>query len=108
MTSSSKPPILSDWSRIRERARQALDRGELEWAEQRLARGELDLPELTENLLIYQAELELQNVELREAQAAVEHIANRYTALFYGVPPPILVVDRHGLILMANHAAGDL
>ncbi|QGU33855.1 response regulator [Thermochromatium tepidum] len=108
MTSSSKPPILSDWSRIRERARQALDRGELEWAEQRLARGELDLPELTENLLIYQAELELQNVELREAQAAVEHIANRYTALFYGVPLPILVVDRHGLILMANHAADRL
>ncbi|MGQ9659287.1 MAG: response regulator [Thermochromatium sp.] len=108
MTSSSKPPISSDWSRVRARARQALDRGDLEWAKQRLERGEIDPSELTENLLIYQAELELQNIELRETQSAVERIANRYTALFYGVPQPILVVDRHGLILMANHAADRL
>ncbi|MCK7575149.1 MAG: response regulator [Chromatiales bacterium] len=108
MTSPSKPPTLSDWPRVHTRARQALDRGDLEWAERRLARGEIDLPELTENLLIYQAELELQNIELRDTQAAVERIANRYTALFYGVPQPILVVDRHGLILMANHAGDRL
>ena len=108
MTSSSKPPTSSDWPRVQARARQALDRGDLEWAERRLARGEIDLSELTENLLIYQAELELQNIELHEAQTAVERIANRYTALFYGVPQPILVVDRHGLILMANHAGDRL
>ncbi|BCU05919.1 response regulator [Allochromatium tepidum] len=108
MTSSSKPPTSSDWPRVRVCARQALDRGDLEWAERRLARGEIDLSELTENLLIYQAELELQNIELRDTQAAVERIANRYTALFYGVPQPILVVDRHGLILMANHAGDRL
>ncbi|ADC63530.1 response regulator [Allochromatium vinosum] len=108
MTSPPKPPTSSDWPRVRARARQALDRGDLEWAERRLARGEIDLPELTENLLIYQAELELQNIELRDTQAAVERIANRYTALFYGVPQPILVVDRHGLILMANHAGDRL
>jgi two-component system, sensor histidine kinase and response regulator len=108
MTSPPKPPTPSDWPRVHTRARQALDRGDLEWAERRLARGEIDLPELTENLLIYQAELELQNIELRDTQAAVERIANRYTALFYGVPQPILVVDRHGLILMANHAGDRL
>jgi two-component system, sensor histidine kinase and response regulator len=108
MTSSPEKHTLSTLPEVRARARQALDRGDLEWAERRLARGEIDLSELTENLLIYQAELELQNIELRETQAAVERIANRYTALFYGLPQPILVVDRNGLILMANHAADRL
>ena len=108
MTSPPEKLLLSNLPEVRARARRALDRGDLEWAERRLARGEIDLSELTENLLIYQAELELQNIELREAQSAVERIANRYTALFYGLPQPILVVDRHGLILMANHASDRL
>ncbi|MTW22423.1 response regulator [Allochromatium palmeri] len=108
MTSPPEKHIVSTLPEVHARARRALDRGDLEWAERRLARGEIDLSELTENLLIYQAELELQNIELREAQSAVERIANRYTALFYGLPQPILVVDRHGLILMANHAADRL
>jgi two-component system, sensor histidine kinase and response regulator len=108
MTSPPQKHTLSTLPEVQARARRALDRGDLEWAERRLARGEIDLSELTENLLIYQAELELQNIELREAQSAVERIANRYTALFYGLPQPILVVDRHGLILMANHAADRL
>ncbi len=68
----------------------------------------MGLSELTENLLIYQTELELQNRELRATQAAVEQIANRYAALFYGIPQPALVVEQHGAILMSNHAADRL
>ena len=108
MTAHANTPKPSELPEVRARARKALDRGDLEWAERRLARGEIGLSELTENLLIYQAELELQNIELRETQAAVERIANRYSALFYGVPQPILVVDRHGLILVSNHAGDRL
>ncbi|QIK37892.1 response regulator [Caldichromatium japonicum] len=93
---------------IESRARQSLEQGNFDWVGQSLAEGELSLSELSENLLIYQAELELQNRELRETQGAIERIANRYTALFYGIPQPVLVIDRHGTILMSNYAADRL
>ena len=95
----------ADARSIRERARQALERGDFEWAGQRLAEGEIELAELTENLRVYQAELELQNAELRVTQSKAERMATRFTALFFGIPQPVLVVDRRGLILEANQQA---
>ncbi len=93
---------------IRTRARQALDRGDFEWAQKGLENGEIDLADLTENLRIYQAELELQNAELRTAQISAERMATRYATLFSSVPQAMLVIDRSGLILEANREANRL
>ncbi|MBK1640785.1 histidine kinase [Chromatium okenii] len=107
---TTKPPSNTNKpsDHIQARARQALERGEFGWLEQELTDGELNLAKLNENLLIYQTELELQNAELRITQAAAERTANRYTVLFEAIPQPILVVERSGLILMANAAANRL
>ncbi|MBK1718179.1 response regulator [Thiocystis violacea] len=102
VTNSAESPAT-----IRERARRALERGDFDWAEKQVA-GDLDLAELTENLRIYQVELELQNAELRVTQSAAERMATRYTTLFFGIPQAVLVVDRHGLILEANQEAARL
>ncbi|MBK1693172.1 histidine kinase [Chromatium weissei] len=93
---------------IQARARLALERGNFDWIGKDITPGEIDLVELNENLRIYQAELELQNAELRVTQAAAERTANRYTVLFSAIPQPVLVVERGGLILMANEAANQL
>ncbi len=106
--SASPTDPLSDSSKIRARARKALDHGDFSWTERSLTGGEIDLAELNENLLIYQAELELQNAELRATQASAERIASRYTVLFATIPQPVLVVELNGLILMANQAASHL
>ncbi|MBK1691050.1 EAL domain-containing protein [Ectothiorhodospira mobilis] len=92
---------------IHERARQALRRGEFDLAQQLLEQGDLDLGQITEQLRIYQAELEIQNAELRESQQAAEQALTRYRGLFSGIPVAALVVDRTGLVLECNaHAAG--
>ena len=93
---------------IQARARQALERGTFDWVGKGITQGEIDLVELNENLRIYQAELELQNAELRVTQAAAERTANRYTVLFSAIPQPVLVVEHGGLILMTNEAANRL
>jgi diguanylate cyclase (GGDEF)-like protein/PAS domain S-box-containing protein len=58
-----------------------------------------------ENLRIYQVELELQNEELREAQAAADLARGRYQSLFDHLPLPALVVDQRGLTVTANQRA---
>lgn len=89
-------------------AKQALARGDFDWIERSLADGRIELVSLTENLRIYQAELEVQNAELREAQAAAEQMAQRYRTLFSAVPLAQLVIDGTGLIIDANEHAGAL
>ncbi|MCG5526696.1 PAS domain-containing protein, partial [Ectothiorhodospira haloalkaliphila] len=71
-------------------------------------KGHIDLAEVTEHLRIYQAELEVQNAELREAQLLAERSMGRYSAFFSGIPVAALVVDRTGLILESNHQAAHL
>ena len=63
---------------------------------------------LLEELRIYQAELEVQNAELTDAQQLSEHARARYETLFESLPLPGLVVDRRGLIREVNQAAVNL
>ncbi|MBK1672293.1 hypothetical protein CKO35_03055 [Ectothiorhodospira shaposhnikovii] len=93
---------------IREQAQEALRRGEFDLAEHLLEQGEINLAEVTQKLRIYQAELEIQNTELREAQLGTQRALDRYTAFFAGIPIAALVVDRHGLILDSNDQAHQL
>ncbi|MFP4079818.1 MAG: EAL domain-containing protein [Ectothiorhodospira sp.] len=97
-----------DLDTIRERAHQALRRGEFDLAQQLLEHGDIDLEQITEQLRIYQAELEIQNAELRESQQTAEQVLGRYQGLFSGIPVAALVVDHTGLILECNDHAAQL
>ncbi|MCG5513638.1 EAL domain-containing protein [Ectothiorhodospira shaposhnikovii] len=105
----SKDERTSEHARhIREQAQEALRRGEFDLAQQMLEKGETNLAEITQKLRIYQAELEIQNTELREAQLTTQRALERYTAFFAGIPIAAIVVDRHGLILDSNDQAHRL
>ncbi|MEI6715365.1 MAG: ATP-binding protein [Verrucomicrobiota bacterium] len=86
---------------LRERALKALALGQVASD----AKGELQgakLPEVMEELRVYQAELEIQNLELREAQGLTSLALNKYRALFERLPLPAVLVDDRGFILEAN------
>lgn len=64
--------------------------------------------ELAADLKIHQVELEMQNQELREAQASLETSRQRYFSLFDLAPVPYLLFnEKHGVAEM-NLAAGEL
>ncbi|MCG5497170.1 EAL domain-containing protein [Ectothiorhodospira variabilis] len=105
--SRNKPTKKID-AAIRARAEQALRAGDFDLSQDLFDKGHIDLAEVTEHLRIYQAELEVQNAELREAQLLAERSMGRYSAFFSGIPVAALVVDRTGLILESNHQAAHL
>jgi len=108
-SSSDSSDTPTDIAQEREaRARSALQRGEFDLAEQLLARENLELDSLVENLRIYQAELEIQNAELREAQATSERALDRFAKLFSHLPLALLVIDRAGQVLQVNAKASAL
>jgi len=81
-----------------------------EQAEARMAKanqpvGNLTLDEIS-NLMheyqVHQIELELQNEELRQAQAELETTRNRYAKLFNEAPAGYLILDDKGMIIQAN------
>lgn len=63
---------------------------------------------LLEELRIYQAELEIQNLQLRESEAQAKHESQRYMTLFDSMPVGALVVDRSAVIIEANVYAAEL
>jgi PAS domain S-box-containing protein len=62
---------------------------------------------LVEELRIYQAELELQNEELKEAQHRTAEELARFTRLFEALPIPLLVIDHLGLVEQTNSRAAE-
>jgi len=102
---ASKP---TDEDNIRRRAGEALRQGDFDLADRLLASGDVELASLIENLRIYQAELEIQNSELREAQARLQQSVARFSSLFAHLPLAEVVIDRTGLILEANVEAERL
>ncbi len=69
-------------------------------------------PEATRKLLhelqVHQIELEMQNEELRESQAALEGVRARYFDLYDLAPVGYCTVSEAGLILQANLSAATL
>ena len=59
-------------------------------------------------LLVYQIELQMQNLELRQAQTALEAARERYFELFDFAPVGYLILNEKGLITEANHTAAAL
>ncbi|MDP3333163.1 MAG: hypothetical protein Q8Q40_02350 [Methylococcaceae bacterium] len=64
---------------IRRAALEALRRGDFDFALKAVERGEASIPEMVEDLKIYQAELEVQNEELRQAQLRSDLAIQRFT-----------------------------
>jgi diguanylate cyclase (GGDEF)-like protein/PAS domain S-box-containing protein len=93
---------------FRGRALDALRAGRFDLVEQVLESGELAVPGLIENLRVYQAELEIQNDELRASEQQAQTALSRYTTLFTELPMAGLVVDDYGLILEVNPRARAL
>lgn len=67
-----------------------------------------DMDRLLHEIQVHQAELEIQNEELRRAQRQLEEARNRYALLFRDAPAGFLVVGRDGMIRQANQAFADL
>lgn len=89
----------------RQRALKALRDGDFDFALQAVQRGEADIPDMVEDLKIYQAELEIQNEELRQSQLQSEFAMRRFSQLFASLPLPVLVVDSMGIISDCNDEA---
>ncbi len=98
---------------LRARAEKALREGELllddlalDLDDPKQARRQvLGHQEVLEELRVYQAELELQNQELRFAQISADRQRERYTSLFESLPLAALVIDSFGVIHEANPSA---
>jgi PAS domain S-box-containing protein len=57
---------------------------------------------LAQELAVHQVELELQNDELRETQALLQEVKDRYTQLYENAPVGYVVLDTSGIIRQAN------
>ena len=67
-----------------------------------------DVKKLIHELQVHQIELEMQNEELRKAQAEIESSRSRYFDLYDFAPIGYVTLDRKGTILEANLAAANL
>ncbi|MDT8438576.1 MAG: EAL domain-containing protein [Wenzhouxiangellaceae bacterium] len=86
---------------LRARAHQALREGMLDVQAPPVS----DYEHALEELKLHQAELELQNEELKSTQRIAEAGKLRYQMLFDALTAPALVTDTNGLVQDANRAA---
>ena len=91
--------------KLRRRAEEALAKGRIDLPSRLSPEAAADTQALIEDLRIYQAELELQNEELKETRQRTEVLLSRYATLFDSLPIPALVADPHGLVTQANAEA---
>ncbi len=87
---------------------EALAAGRLDLAEAAFSQRARDQDTLIETLRIYEAELRVQNQELRQSQSRIEEALARFTAFFDTLPIAELIIDACGFVLEANTAASEL
>lgn len=96
---------LGEAVKTRQQALKALRQGDYDFALRAVERGEASIPDMVEDLKIYQAELEIQNDELRNAQQLTEKSMQRFSTLFSSLPLPALVIDEFGVVNDCNEEA---
>ncbi len=104
LSNTAKKTLSSD-EEIQRAALEALRRGDFDFALKAIERGEASIPEMVEDLKIYQAELEVQNDELRQAQFRSNIAIVRFTKLFSFLPLPALVINEMGVVSDCNEMA---
>ena len=67
-----------------------------------------EIQRLVHELQVHQIELEMQNDELRRAQAELEESREQFQELFEKAPAGYLDVDADNVVVRANQAAGKL
>ena len=67
-----------------------------------------DFTSLVHEIKVYQAELEIQNEELRKAQAELIGSRDRFSALFHNAPVGYVVLSESGIVLEANQTASKM
>lgn len=90
---------------IRAQALKALRSGDFDFALRAVQRGEANIAEMVEDLKVYQAELEMQNEELRQSQVRSEIAVDRFSKLFSLLPMPALVINEMGVVSECNDLA---
>jgi PAS domain S-box-containing protein len=88
--------------------RQAEERVRQEKAESGAHGSEVDVRALVHELQVSQIELEMQNAELRRAQAAAQELSDKYYDLFDLAPVGYFVLDEWGQIVEVNSAGAAL
>lgn len=89
---------------LRRRASKALER----WRQGGDIDEEATRDDVVSRLQVYQAELEIQNEELRQAREKVEVALDRYYELFDLAPMAYIILDENRVVDEANHFAADL
>lgn len=92
-TKPFQPSSEADMRKIRDLAIEALKSGRIQETEEMIRSQNISVVELTQELLIYQAELEMQAEELREANQRLELARERFRRFFQSLPQPALTID---------------
>ncbi|MCF7986419.1 MAG: PAS domain S-box protein [Methylovulum sp.] len=96
---------LNNSSAIQQNAVDLLRKEDFDFALKAIAKGKIGFDSMLENLKIYQAELEIQNEELRHSQLIAETSTRRFSSLFASLPLPALVINSVGVVLECNEQA---
>ena len=98
----------ADTVALTQQVHEALAAGRLDLAEAAFSQHARDQDTLIETLRIYEAELRVQNEELRQSQTRIEDALARFTSFFNTLPIAELIIDARGFVLEANAAAATL
>jgi PAS domain S-box-containing protein len=98
------PEPKSPFSGLREKAERLLDNRDVDVS----GAPSDDVRRLLHELQVHQAELEIQNEELRDAQNELEASRHYYSQLYNHAPVGYLAVDGAGIILQANRTFSEM
>lgn len=95
-------PPAEDEAYIQKNAVEALKSSKFDYAYRDIESGTVSIKKILEDFRIYQAELEIQNEELKQSQSVAENLLRRFSALFNVLPLSAFVIEASGAVLDVN------